>query len=97
MVLGASSLAAVTIFVCSTRLKPISTADVRTTWRTTTMSLEEWTGRVSSIGIAVTVAAAGERRAKQRHPLVHVQAGAHAREGEAQLHEIGRASCRERV
>src|SRR5919108_3636591 len=87
IVLRASSLAAVTIFVWSTRLKPISTARMRTTWRTTTMSVEERTGSVSSSGIANTVAAARERRAKKLHALVDVQARPNARQGQAQLHQ----------
>src|SRR5438874_8018202 len=90
IVFRASSLAAVTILVCSTRLKPISTARMRTTWRTTTMSFEERTGSVSSSGIAMTVAAARERRAKELHSLVHVQARSNARQGQAQLHERDR-------
>src|SRR5262249_50723866 len=86
MVLRASSLAAVTILVCSMRLKPSSRAHVRTTCRTATMSWEERTGRVSSTGIAVTVAvAARERRAEQRHAFVHVETGTHTGERQTEL------------
>src|SRR5262249_27929057 len=88
MALRASSLAAVTILVCSMRLKPSSTAHVLTTCRTTTMSCEERTGSVSSTGIAVTVAVAtGERRTEQRHAFVHVETGTHAGKRQTELDE----------
>src|SRR5262249_1829043 len=88
MVLRASSLAAVTIFVCSTRLKPRSTAQVRTTCRTTTMSCDERTGSVSSTGIAVTVPVApAERRTQELHALVDVETGANARQRQPELDE----------
>src|SRR2546422_615043 len=79
IVFRASSLAAVTILVCSTRLKPISTARMRTTWRTTTMSFEERTGSVSSSGIAND--AVGEV-VLQRHgqAVVHVHLDADEQE-----------------
>src|SRR5262245_30739010 len=52
------------------------------------MSWDERTGSVSSTGIAVTVAvAAAERRAQQLHALVHVEAGANARERQTELDE----------
>src|SRR5688500_4250448 len=84
--LRASSLAAVTIFVCSTSVNPSSTAYRRTAWRTLTTSAELRTGCVS---VLVTVIRgllfpAGEAL-RHLHPARAVQRGAHASEREPEL------------
>src|ERR1700694_126686 len=85
IVLRASSLAAVTILVCSPSVKPRSTAHRRTTWRATTISFEERTGNVSSSGGAMTRAPVRQRGAKQLHALVNVEARAHPGQRQPQL------------
>src|SRR5262249_8281242 len=94
----ASSLAAVTIFVWSTRLSRRSTAAARTAWRMRTMSSDDRSDSVSSLSIGIrglgdgfggcAVASARlERTAKNLHALFDVESGAHAGKGEAKRHE----------
>src|SRR5687768_13389994 len=87
--LRASSLAAVTILVCSTRLKPSSTAKLRTRWRTLTTSAPWFTDSVS-----VFVAGIRETRdvmtgdfAKENHAPLDVEGGAYAGQRKAELDE----------
>src|SRR5262249_23179964 len=85
-VLRASSLAAVTTFVCSTRVKPTATAASRTVWRTRTTS--SWV----RIGMRSLRASPGllpllERRLDELHALLDVEGGAHPGEREPELHE----------
>src|SRR6185312_15352480 len=89
-VLRASSLAAVTILVWSTRLKPSSTAQLRTACRTLTMSSEVWTGsfsvRASAIqSLARRRGAVDPRDLQHLHGAFDVQRGPHAAERHAQL------------
>ena len=92
-VLRASSLAAVTILVWSTRLKPSSTARSRTTWRTrTTSSRARGRQRLSSehrrqLRPGEGVAAASP---KQRHAALDVERGPHARQRQPELDQRDR-------
>src|SRR6476646_2668248 len=88
--LRANSLAAVTIFVCSTRLKPISTARVRTHCRIRTTSSEERIGTDSVTDDGTVRFLSFDRTAKQLHAFVHVQCGPHACERQAQFDERNR-------
>src|SRR5262245_60349515 len=90
VVFRASSLAAVTIFVWSTRLKPTATAHSRTTCRTATMSSDERIARVSSRRTAIPAPAVLERLADQRDPLLDVQRRAHAGQCQTELDERDR-------
>src|SRR5262249_22663891 len=86
-VLRASSLAAVTIFVWSTTLKPSSAAHFLTTWRASTTSFSEVTGRVScfSTGIALALRVRRPGSAEEGHPSLDVQRRPHARQRQPQL------------
>src|SRR5262249_14352540 len=94
--LRASSLAAVTIFVWSTRVSRRSTAVARTAWRIRTMSSDDRRDRVSSLSIDIrgldgglgagaVAFALAERAAGGLHALLDVECGAHAGEGQAEL------------
>src|SRR5262245_9425207 len=85
-VLRANSLAAVTILVWSTRLKPSSAAHLRTACRTSTTSLSELAGNVSCFSTAIAVfLPARARPPEQVHSLLDVQGRAHPRQGQAQF------------
>src|ERR1700733_5199717 len=88
-VFRANSLAAVTILVWSTRLKPSSAAHLRTAWRTRTTSVSDRAGRVSlfSTAIAVGPSLRPRRHAKQSHAALDVERRSHAGQGQAQFHE----------
>src|SRR5262245_59089190 len=91
MVLRASSLAAVTILVWSTRLKPISTARCRTAWRTMTTCSEVVSGSVSADTKTIVVTLRGvERRGQQFHAAFHVERRADARQRESELDQRDR-------
>src|SRR3954469_970190 len=85
-VLRANSLAAVTIFVCSTRLKPSSMARLLTTWRALTTSSPLRTGKVST-SRAIAGPAAIDRRAQQLEARVDVQRRANAGQLQPELHQ----------
>src|SRR3712207_6720157 len=91
-VLRASSLAAVTSLVWSTRLNRNSTAHPRTAWRTATTSDSERMGRDSNRRGGIDVAP-GEFHVgvqggpQQLHAALHVQRRAHPGEREPQLDE----------
>src|SRR5262245_42738784 len=87
-VLRASSLAAVTIFVWSTRLKPAATAHSRTAWRTATTSSVARIGRrsVRTPAIAMPI----DRGAQELHAALDVQRGLYTRQGEPQLDQRDR-------
>src|SRR6185436_10944239 len=92
-VLRASSLAAVTILVWSTRLNPISTAHARTIWRTRTTSSGFCRGSFSVRTMAIRwFVFRGHRRRRDRrlqhvHGPLDVQRGADAAQRHTQLHE----------
>src|SRR5688572_7622995 len=84
--LRASSLAAVTIFVCSTSVNPSSIAYRRTAWRTLTTSAELRTGSVSVLVTVIRGLFFPSGDALQHlHPALDVQRGAHAFEREPEL------------
>src|SRR5512139_3002351 len=89
--LRASSLAAVTSFVWSTSEKRSSWARRRTSCRTSTTSASEPIATVSSFrtGMQSSSRAAPPSRARpeERHPLLHVEGGPDAVQGEAELDE----------
>src|SRR5688500_3423568 len=100
-VFRASSLAAVTIFVWSTRLNPSSMASARTCCRTTTMSFAVRTGSRSFLRTDIGVPAIGEgplfqtigrveQRAQQCHAALDVERRSNAGERKAELHEGNR-------
>src|SRR5215471_4736783 len=84
-VLRASSLAAVTILVWSTRLRPCATANSRATCRTRTTSSDDLIVIVSSFTTAIAVLLLCAGALKQAHALLNVERGAHSRQREAQL------------
>src|SRR4030095_7049269 len=84
--LRASSLAAVTSLVWSTRLKPSCTAQSRAICRTTTMSSPERTGRVSWRTTAIPRSFESVP-ANQIHSLFDVERRVHAVQRESQLDE----------
>src|SRR5689334_4951510 len=84
IVLRASSLVAVTIFVWSTRLKPIETAHARASCRTRTMSSVAFSSKVSSFTTSKTGSS------EQFHAALDVQCRPHAAELEAELDERDR-------
>src|SRR5262245_5821418 len=86
-VLRASSLAAVTILVWSTRLRPCATAHSRATCRTRTTSSDDLIDIVSSFATAIDVLLLCVGALKQAHALLNVERGAHARQREPQLDE----------
>src|SRR6187397_2814976 len=88
-VLRASSLAAVTILVWSTRLKPSSFVRRRTACRAMTTSWSVRTGRMSAFktGIGRNL---GDGRPQSLHPELDVQRGVHAGEREPQLDQRDR-------
>src|SRR5258705_6339887 len=77
-VLRASSLAAVTILVWSTRLKARPTAHWRVTCRTRTTSSSECTSSVCSRTVGIQPPARAEPAADQSHALLRVQRGANS-------------------
>src|SRR4029453_3418292 len=87
MALRASSLAAVTIFVWSTRLKPISQARCRTACRTMTICSEVVSGSKSAEADAILASSYVDRHRQQVHALLDGQRGAYAGKGYAQLDE----------
>src|SRR6185369_12273181 len=89
-VLRASSLAAVTILVCSTRLKPTSIARLRTTCRalTTSSPLRTWNvSRSLAIGRLVWSC---QHFARQGETCIDVQRSADARQRQAELDQRDR-------
>src|SRR5262250_88365 len=86
-VLRASSLAAVTILVWSTRLSPCATAHSRATCRTRTTSSDDLIDIVSSFTTAIDVLLLRAGALKQAHAFLNVERGAHARQRESQLDE----------
>src|SRR5262245_13338201 len=84
MVLRASSLAAVTSFVWSTRLKPTVVAHSRTTWRTATTSSEARTARRSLRTTAMRPPIAGR---EELHAPLDVEGRPDARQRQAELDE----------
>src|SRR4051794_33291197 len=86
-VLRASSLAAVTSLVWSTRPKPSSVDHCRTSWRTRTTSSSDLTSETSRfiVLIADGLRADAECGLQQLHPTLHVQCGAHALQGHTEL------------
>src|SRR5262245_26437763 len=89
-VFRASSLAAVTILVCSTRLNPISTAHWRVTCRTRTTSSSEWTPIVSSRPGAIELSGLAQASADQSHALLRVQGGADSFQVQPELDQRNR-------
>src|SRR5215210_7688753 len=102
-VLRASSLAAVTIFVWSTRPSPCATAQARTACLTSTTSPSVRTGITSRRRTVIVplgahphrlpragVVAPARQHLQQRHPLLDVQRRAHAGERQPELHERDR-------
>src|SRR5689334_12769896 len=93
-VLRAISLAAVTIFVRSTNPMPTARHHPRTTWRTLTMSCGPRTAMRSVLDVSIVHlehdAGGGDCRVQQRHPFLHIERGAHARQREAELHQRDR-------
>src|SRR5262245_6697190 len=86
-VLRANSLAAVTILVWSTRLRPCATAHSRATCRTRTTSSDDLIDIVSSFATAIDVLLLCSGALEQAHAFLDVERGAHARQREAQLDE----------
>src|SRR5689334_21029327 len=89
-VFRASSLAAVTILVWSTRLNPTEMAHSRTTRRTATTSSGDRTAWASSLRTAIPGPRPVDRSADELHALLHVQRGAHSGKRETQLDERDR-------
>src|SRR6185503_6863194 len=89
-VLRASSLEAVTIFVCSTRLNPNSTAHCRTTCRTRTTSSSCRTGSSSVLTRATAAFLVLHDPLQELHPALDGEGGAHALPGQPQLHQRDR-------
>src|SRR6476660_3470261 len=87
MVLRASSLAAVTTLVWSTRLKPSFADASRTRRLTATTSGSDCTGTVSVEMTAIKGLGAVPRRYKKFHPGVYIQSGTNTRQRETQLDE----------
>src|SRR6187549_1207513 len=86
-VLRASSLAAVTILVWSTRPKPRLTAHSRASWRTRTTSSSLRTDTCSSLTTAIAGLTLLAGRLQELHAPLHVEGRAHPGQGEAELHE----------
>src|SRR5687768_16696662 len=86
-VFRASSLAAVTILVWSTRPKPRLMAHSRAACRTRTTSSSLRTGTCSSLTTAMAGFALIAGALEKLHSALDVEGGAHARQGQAQLHE----------
>src|SRR5690242_14832021 len=91
-VLRAISLAAVTILVWSTRVKPCCTAQVRTAWRTATTSFSARSCSTSALDgctiVLVPVVVGGvvaDGGFEELHAAFDVEGGPHTGEGEAQL------------
>src|SRR5215207_9135425 len=87
MVLRASSLAAVTSLVWSTRLNPTRSASARAACRTATTSAELRISRVSWDSAGISVLRLVQRGSKQGHPALHVERGPHSGKGEAKLYQ----------
>src|SRR5689334_2196020 len=83
--LRASSLAAVTSLVWSTRERRVSTAISRTAWRTMTMASFAATLRLSRRVVAID--APLERRSQKLDASLHGQSRTHARKRQPELHE----------
>src|SRR4029450_1362504 len=92
-VLRASSLAAVTILVCSTRLKPTSIARLRTTCRALTTSSPLRTGNVSSSLAIDGFVRTREHFAHQSQARIDVHCRANAGQRQAELDQRDR-DCR---
>src|SRR5262245_26186195 len=86
-VLRASSLAAVTILVWSTRPSPCATAQSRVACRTRTTSSDDRIDIVSSLTTAINVLPLRAGVLKRPHAFLDVERGAHARQREAQFDE----------
>src|SRR5688500_11977315 len=86
-VLRASSLAAVTILVWSTRPKASSWASLRTSCRARTTSCSVRTGRVSVLVTDIAGFPPRHGRPEALHPALDVEGRVHAGQGEAQLDE----------
>src|SRR5262245_60578904 len=86
-VLRASSLAAVTILVWSTRLRPCATANSRAICRTRTTSSDDLIDNVSSFTTAIVVLPLCAGALKQAHAFLDVERGSHARKRESQFDE----------
>src|SRR3954471_8564804 len=87
----AISLAAVTIFVCSTREEQSSWANFRTAWRARTMSCSLLRGSTSVFVMdAIGVLLPGHGGPQQAHAALDVEGGLDAGQGEAQLDERDR-------
>src|SRR5215207_8940245 len=90
-VLRANSLAAVTIFVWSTKLNVSSWVSFRTAWRASTTSCSTLSGRASLLRTAIrdllprVVRRFAQRRPQPLHAALDVQGGLHALEGQSQL------------
>src|SRR4051812_46786590 len=84
-VFRASSLAAVTSFVCSTRLKPIFAAHSRTVRRIATTwfssRISNWSLRTTAIPRPGPV----DRRLQELHAALDIERGTHALQRESQL------------
>src|SRR4051812_27655465 len=89
-VLRASSLAAVTIFVWSTRLKPSSTARCLTAWRAPTTSSADLTGRSSLRRTGNVAPPAVDAAAQQIHAALDVERRPYPVQRQPELHERDR-------
>src|SRR6185503_2217141 len=89
-VLLASSLAAVTILVCSTRLKPTSIARLRTACRALTTSSPLRTGNVSRSLAIGRLIRSRQQLAHQNQARIEVQCSADARQRQAELDQRDR-------
>src|SRR6185503_13211126 len=97
-VLRASSLAAVTILVWSTRPNPRLTAHSRASWRTRPPSSSPRTDTCSSLTTAMAGLALLAGGLQELHAPLHVEGRAHAGQGEPELDEgdgDGRAHARD--
>src|SRR4029453_18413249 len=86
----ASSLAAVTTLVWSTRLNPISTAHWRVTCRTRTTSSSAWIPIASSRFGGTEPSGLRQALANEGHALLRVQRGADPDQIQPELHERDR-------
>src|SRR5262245_53463673 len=90
MALRASSLAAVTTLVWSTRLNPISMARWRTAWRAMTMCSEVVSGSVSADTDVIVAPGESDGPRQQFHTALDVQRRTHAGQRHAELDERNR-------
>src|SRR5262249_18407266 len=85
-VLRASSLAAVMIFVWSTRLSPASTAQTRVNWRTRTTSSDDRMARRSVLVVGIDVLQ-GRPTLDQLHAALNIESGPHSRQRQTQFNQ----------